>query len=264
MDESLGQLIELPAKKRKEYCSAIAQMKKEIEFSRESALLIEAVICYMTRMYKLHLEAGLSWNAYKEKMGYSDPTVCRYLNAAKVIESWALSNYSGERNTFFISSSMVKDFIDDRKRKNLPISITSLYKEEKEILPEEKEEKKQDDLFSLHDKITNAGYNWNKESGKFHKPDGEEMSDSELSEFVDDKVGLKLFDETKKVLEPVRRDVKTKIDQFKKYYLAYAAKHHSPKFQKLVAEKHKEIENEVLGILHEVSTMLKPDGDGEE
>jgi hypothetical protein len=258
MDESLGQLIELPAKKRKEYWQTVQTMVREIQSSRESSLLIEAMTCYMTRMYKLHLEAGLSWSGYKEKMDYTNPTVCRYLNAAKVIDAWARAFYKRENEEpFLITNLMVIEFIREREEKGLPYSITSLYKEERQEEPKEKVPE-ENTLFSLHDKITNAGYNWNKNSGKFHKPDGEEMSDSELSEFVDDKVGLKLFDETKKVLEPARKDVKIKIDQFKKYYLAYAAKHHSPKFKQKVAELHKELEEEALGILHEISTMLMP------
>jgi len=119
----------------------------------------------------------------------------------------------------------------------------------------------EENLFSTHEKIINAGFGWDREKGKYFNPDSSEITIEQLSEFVDDETGLKIFEEVRKVVAPARREVVSCIEQFRMYFLAYTRKNNSPKFTQLLKEKHHELEQEVLGILHEVSLMLRVEVD---
>lgn len=283
--------IQLSDDKRRTVWEEMKKALRNADAMKECGRLLEAVICYQTREYKLHLAEGLKWDECRQQLNFSTGTMNRYIAAAKFVEEWAVKKYPvHDGEPLIITEKMVTEFVRERRGSGLGTDIKSLGEERRKNLlllrhldgenvldnaefklamkveapPDAPENiipspRVEENLFSMHERITSAGYEWQKETGKYLNPDRSEMTSDQLSEFVDDATGLKIFEETLDILEPARKALVLKIDQFKIFYLAYSKKHSSPKFQELIEEKYKAVESEALGMLHEVGMMLKDD-----
>jgi hypothetical protein len=249
--------MELKETIRKEYYSKVAAMRDCSRRMREVSYLFEAITVYSIKKYELHWEEQMSWGVFVSTNEYSKPTLHRYFIVAKAIEVWARSTYKIKKNSFLIEEYMVEEYTTDRRTINKAISITAIYNEQKpEAIEEPREAKPDTNLFSVHDKITEAGYKF--DNGKYLTPDNTEITSDQYAEFISEAEGLKIFDETAKLVDSFHKDVTTKVSQLRKDFLAFTKRHSSPKVQQVIESRHKEIEEKLVSVLHEVATLLKP------
>src|SRR5688572_29756771 len=85
--------IQLPDDRLAEIWKGMKRMLQNAEALQECGKLLEAVVFYQTRELRLHLAEALTFDEYKQELGYSKGTSDRYISTAKFIEKWAQENF---------------------------------------------------------------------------------------------------------------------------------------------------------------------------
>ncbi len=284
MSESVDIKTPISDERREQLWNAVLKLIEVQHRRKESALLLEAVICYMTREHKLYVAGNSTWKDFAESRNYNRTKIDRFVSAAKYIDRWARETYLPKSETaFLITEQMVDRFIEERHSKNQPIDLKSLREERlaleqfesylggestmtvdafaasmtiaKKAIAPTPSAAVQDNLFYVHERLSDAGYRYDSTDGTYRNPDGSKISDKEMGRYLDDESGLHIFDKVKKILVPAQQEIVSAIVHCRQFFVAYANTNQSPKNKQVIGEKIEELRTVANAIVREIENL---------
>jgi hypothetical protein len=254
-------------------------MLQAAEMFGKLQLLLKAGFFYNYHHHALYIADGFKSKAeWLQALGYSERTERRYLHIAEVMHK-----VCGGGDDFTFTAALIKEHFADKINRNLTLRelgeysgniqqflnylsddrVTLKEMELKKLIMPFRESAKQlpgvehgsTSLFGPHEKILADGWSWDKENGCYRRPDGSAMTDDELGEYLDEQDAMRVFDVAERELGVAVRQLQIKVESEARMLRAYAKRHTSPAFEKVVNEKLRELSDLAKDILHIIATI---------